>query len=344
MTVLRLSPAGLARSRFALSPLAETLGSIMVLAKPCVDPWLASWHRTHRPAFDGMLAADPFAAGFIRVLVTSSWLPDCVVIPPTGGMRTSLADELAEMADRSDAEFRRQLLPSVEASWEDHDLRWLTGRGFGGRAASVFRQFWTRNIEPDWDRRRMLLEREVMYRAGLLAAHGWPRALEQMTRGSAWEGENGIRFSRRSGPDMPVGEGGMVFVPVSLRTGSWLCEAPSRLALVYPARGSGVLENRSGEKSLARLIGAGRARILWELERPATTTDLALALGVSLGTVGGHLAVLRGAGLVDGTRMGRRVVYRRTGTADVLVEGARSAEPLAGKGSGVRAAPESPAG
>ncbi|MGW3248555.1 helix-turn-helix domain-containing protein [Streptomyces sp. NPDC001070] len=58
--------------------------------------------------------------------------------------------------------------------------------------------------------------------------------------------------------------------------------------------------------------------MLHELERPATTSELAAHLGLSLGTVGGHLAVLRDAGLVTGTRVDRRVVYRRTGAGDLL--------------------------
>jgi DNA-binding transcriptional ArsR family regulator len=41
---------------------------------------------------------------------------------------------------------------------------------------------------------------------------------------------------------------------------------------------------------------------------------------MSLGTVGGHLAVLRDAGLIVGTRVGRRVVYRCTDTGDLLAD------------------------
>ncbi|WP_329306861.1 transcriptional regulator [Streptomyces sp. NBC_01260] len=58
--------------------------------------------------------------------------------------------------------------------------------------------------------------------------------------------------------------------------------------------------------------------MLHELERPATSTELALHFSQSLGTVGGHLAVLRDAGLISGTRVGRRVVNRRTGAGDLL--------------------------
>lgn len=112
----------------------------------------------------------------------------------------------------------------------------------------------------------------------------------------------------------------MLFVPVSESSGTWLREAPSgRYALVYPACGSAAMtaHTRPGH-ALERLIGTGRATILHELEHPATSSELAAQLNQSLGTIGGHLAVLRNADLIVGTRVGRRVVYRRTETGDLL--------------------------
>lgn len=49
--------------------------------------------------------------------------------------------------------------------------------------------------------------------------------------------------------------------------------------------------------------------------------QLTRALRTSLGAVGDHLAVLRRSGLVEGTRTGRAVVYRRTGLGDALIAG-----------------------
>jgi hypothetical protein len=117
----------LSRSRFALSPLAETLGSMIVLGKPCSDPWLTSWHSRHRGVFSAALDADPFAKGLVTLLGSTKWLPHFVGIPPPGGQ------------DSRPAQVR------VET-----------------------------HVSPGWPRRRALLERDVTYRAGLLAAYGWP--------------------------------------------------------------------------------------------------------------------------------------------------------------------------
>ena len=319
MTLLRLSSLALSRSRFALSPLAETLGSIMTLSRPSVDPWLADWHARHQKSFAALLDADPFARGLVAVVTSTKWLPNFVALPPQGGMRTTLKSELPEMAAISDDDVRSELEMAVAHSWEKHDLRWLTGRDWGPRVADLFAFAWTSYVAGDWPRRRTVLERDVMYRAGLLAAFGWPKALDQMSRRSAWVGTDAIRFSSRGGPDRIVSDDGMLFVPVSLRGGTWLCETPpARYALVYPARGAGVSDEQTDAGALQRLIGGGRAAILLELARPATSTELAAALDVSLGTVGGHVAVLRDAGLIVGARVGRRVIYRRTEMGDAL--------------------------
>jgi DNA-binding transcriptional ArsR family regulator len=268
-----------------------------------------------------LLDADPFAKGLVALLGSTKWLPHFVAIPPAGGMHTVLANELRAVAEASDDEVRSGLEESLAHSWERHDLGWLSGRQWGSRAADLLRLVWDMCVSPDWRRRRALLERDVTYRAGLLAAYGWPRALERMNRRSAWVGTDAIRFSDQVAPDRIVGEQGMLFVPVSMSSGTWLCERPPGYhALVYPARGAAETQFRRSGGALERLIGEGRAMILHELERPATSSELATELNLSLGTVGGHLAILREAGLVEGTRVGRRVVYRRTEAGIGLAE------------------------
>ncbi len=321
MTLLRLSSQALSRSRFALSPLAETLAAVRVLDGPTADPWLARWHAEHAPALAATLAADPFARGFVTLLHAGKWLPWLVTHPPHGGMSTTLASELVVVAATPDEVVRSDLRETREKVGAP-ELNWLIGRNLGPRVAALLQRVWTEHVQPDWARRRGLLERDITYRAGLLAAHGWPRALEKMSRRSAWLGTDTIRFTDQPGADRVVGADGMAFVPVSLSAGTWLCEDPDGLyALVYPARGSAAVEPVTAPGALDRLLGAGRARLLHELARPATSSELAHELAVSLGTVGGHLAVLRGSGMVEGQRAGRRVVYRRTQLGDAVVAG-----------------------
>jgi DNA-binding transcriptional ArsR family regulator len=72
------------------------------------------------------------------------------------------------------------------------------------------------------------------------------------------------------------------------------------------------------DDALESLLGRRRAQVLLELDRPASTLELAQRMGVSPGSVSGHLTTLRRAGLVMRRREGRRVVYARTATGDDL--------------------------
>lgn len=236
MTLLRLTPLALSRSRFALSPLAETLGAIRALSGYGGDPWLAAWHRRHRAAFSQALERDPFAAGLIGLLNATTWLPGFVAVPPPHGMRTTIAQELAQLRRATDEQVAGELKEAVVNGGVRQSLDgWLTGQDWGPRIAELLGTVWSRHVQPDWSRRRALLERDVTYRAGLLAAYGWPHALARMNRRSAWVGADAIRISDRPSPDRVVGDDGMLFVPVSQPRGTWLCESPpDRYALVYP--------------------------------------------------------------------------------------------------------------
>ena len=55
--------------------------------------------------------------------------------------------------------------------------------------------------------------------------------------------------------------------------------------------------------------------------KPTATTDLARLLGVTPGCVSQHLALLRANGLVNGHRVGRKVLYARTMLGDALSDG-----------------------
>ncbi|MFF0344893.1 winged helix-turn-helix domain-containing protein [Kribbella sp. NPDC004875] len=303
----------LSRSRFALSPLAETVGAMMSLRRGQPEAWTKSWHAAHQRPFDRRLERDPFLQGLADLLTSTKWLPDFVALPPGGGMTTSLASELDPIRSMPDPEIRATLEVSLQHSWLEHDTSWFSGRDLGAQIASALRSIWDDHVAVDWARRREALEREVMYRAGLLAAFGWPTALEGMSRRSRWVGSDSIRFSDQPGADRFVGAEGLQFVPVTLQSGTWLCESEAGgYALVYPAKRAAV-ENMAGDRpALEQLIGRGRTRILAALSRPATVSELARDLGLSLGTVGRHLRILRDAGLIVSLRDGHKVVYRLT--------------------------------
>jgi DNA-binding transcriptional ArsR family regulator len=90
--------------------------------------------------------------------------------------------------------------------------------------------------------------------------------------------------------------------------------------VVYPTSGIADLwaPDTRPDDALASLLGRRRAQVLFQLDRPASTLELAQRMGVGSGSVSEHLAVLRRAGLVMRRREGRRVIYARTARGDDL--------------------------
>ncbi|WP_433562782.1 ArsR/SmtB family transcription factor [Nocardia sp. CA-151230] len=313
MTLLRLNAVALTRCRFALSPLAETLGTLIALHRPNTDPAYSDRHARLRPALSEWLDRDPVVAGLVPLVAATKWFPSFVAIPPTGGMSTRLADELAAVAAYSDDRVRAEVRDSLMACWAEPDTGWLALDGLGPRIAAVFEHAWTTLVAPDWARRRAILDRDITFRAGLVADHGWHEAIASLRAKPIWSAaDTAIRFSNQDYPDLDITEEGLIFVPRTTPGGWWTCDNPPAYALVYQARGTAAPAATTESDPLATLLGPGRARVTRELTAPATSTQLAALLDISLGTVGAHLGVLRDAGIIAGARTGRNVVYRLT--------------------------------
>lgn len=318
--MLRLGPDTLRASRFGLSPLAETLSTLVRLRRPvggrAIDPQvreLGSW-----------LSKDPFADGLLRLVAATKYLPDFVAIPPVG-MDTRVEDELAAMSAIDDQAARETLAIAQHFAWASDGLAWAEVDHVTGRAAEALARGWTQFVQPDWPRRRAIMERDIHYRVGTIAVDGWRQALDGMARGLHWVGPDIIQFSTQTHPDRLIGDDGLVFVPHTGPNGQWTCEAPPRFALVYPARGA-LAGHPPVNRGLTHLLGLGKAAVLAELATPATPSQLAAVLGVSLGTILSHLASLRDAGVVVTHRNGRAVYYELSPTGEQLASLMRANE------------------
>jgi DNA-binding transcriptional ArsR family regulator len=313
VTLLCFGPDALQASRFAVSPLAETLSEITRL-RQALDGRVAS---PRVKAFGRWLGTDPFLNGLLRLVTATKYLPDFVAIPPAAGLNGSLAGELSAMRAIDDRAAHATLAEAQRFAWDSDGIAWAKVDGITHRTAAVFADAWARFVEPDWPRRRAIMERDIHHRAGVIAVSGWRRVLDGMAPGVGWVGHDAIRFSTQNYADRQIGSDGLILVPHTGLSGQWTCESPSRIAFVYPAKGA-MAEHPPPEGGVARLIGRGRARVVAEVRMPATPSQLAAVLGVSLGTVSAHLAALREAGVVTTRRSGRAVYYELTPVGDEL--------------------------
>jgi DNA-binding transcriptional ArsR family regulator len=314
MTLLKVDATDLANTRFALSPMTEVMAALHVLSGSRRRPWLAPWLERHRAAAAAVRADHPALDALVTALRTARWTPDFLAPVPLG-MQTAFDDELAGVRTTEPDRARHDLtLTAGGALLEAFDRSDVVDRLADGVAA-----LWERVLAPDWPQRRALLERDVVQRAGRLATYGWGRALEGLRSGFRLLPGGYIRVNDWPGPPFEVAGARVVFVPNGFGEG-WLgLDRPHAYALVYPARGVAATSDDRRPDGLDRLVGRSRAGVLRALDSPASTTQLVGTLGMSLGAVGDHLAVLREGGLVSRVRSGRSVLYRRTALGDALV-------------------------
>ncbi len=112
-----LVPADLlARSRFVVSPLSETVAALTLLseASALTMPWQRAFRTTHQEAYAELLADDRVLGALAGSLwrprrgTVPGWMADFLSLPPLGGAAT-FADELDQLADWGDERMRAEL-------------------------------------------------------------------------------------------------------------------------------------------------------------------------------------------------------------------------------------------
>jgi DNA-binding transcriptional ArsR family regulator len=304
----------LARTRIAISPLAEVAASVFLLRRNPADaiPWpYDAWARRtqeilrRRPS----LSEDLY---YFRLAASS---PDFFIPLPETALPT-LADQLEQV---------RNTPPSVVAEqfaryWPDGDVdpELLAFRDDTeaalDRFAGAIEAYWEATIAPFWPAMRNALDEEVLLRARALAADGPDALLSRLHERIRWE-RPVLTLVKSLEHSFQAVDQRLLLVPLIFSRGALICSSdhPDVVMVTYQSRGAAVLASSpapsSSDDRLALLVGRGRAAVLRALAVPGTTTALATALGLAPSTVSEHLAGLQAAGVVHRRRAGRRVLY-----------------------------------
>lgn len=324
---LEVGQEDLARCRFAISPLWELTNALRLLrdsaggAPATVRPWLERVRGRYETlrgdiGIQAVLALQPpgYGVDFLS--------------PIPRGVATTIENLLDTVRStpydlaHAEIEYALRGQPDVDPQVR----RLLAGHQVATHLADALATAWKTLLESDWTLLRAILERDLVHRAERLVTGGWAAALDDLHPRLRWR-DGRIETEQWEGP-ATLGGRGLLFVPsvfIWPALGLTL-DPPWPPALVYPARGVAALWENSRaavpDRALARLLGASRATVLAALDEPASTTQLAVTLGQSLGGLGDHLATLRDAGLVARARSGRSVLYRRTPVGDAVVAAA----------------------
>ena len=321
LLVLELDVADLAATRFAISPLCETLKAVQLLGRPDTPSVSRPWVRWAR----AQLGRRPLRLPRLWPLVATDlpyWPEFLMPAPP--GKAPGFGEELARLCATPEEPVRASLRRVFGAGpWPDSATDLLERpRESLEQIAAELTDCHDRLIVPHWERIRSVLDADVAYHAGLLAGGGARALFSDLHPGLRWSAGRLLLSDAETGPDeITLGPDGVVLMPSVFTWPEWSVKraTSTQTTLVYPARGaatvweSGLDAGGPGPgdpRAVESLLGTPRARLLAALRSPATTTALAGRLGVTPGAVSQHLAVLRRGGLVDRQRSGRTVLYQ----------------------------------
>lgn len=312
----------LSNSRFALSPLFELNGLLRTLTGLGRQPLPRAWSARLQPILRRLRRTTELDA--VLALQTRAGGAEFVA-PPPHGMAQTYADDLAAVRSTPVSEARDEIAHCLDlrSPVPGHIAATLASDDVVDRVADALDIAWRELMAADWPALRAICERDVAHRAEQLSRAGWAGALHDLHSRLRWR-DGGIDIIR-DGDRRAISPAGMglllvpsVFLWPALAVFDNLAWPTT---LVYPARGSAALRQPrppAAPGALADLVGRSRAQLLMSLDSPASTTQLGRTLTMATGAVGDHLTVLRHAGLVDRTRIGRSVLYRRTPLGDAV--------------------------
>jgi DNA-binding transcriptional ArsR family regulator len=321
---IELGVAELATTRFAISPLSETVACLQQLAgrdrQAVTLPWLR-WAEDE-------LARAPLDLPWTWPLIVHDrphW-PEFLVPAPRGA-GPSIEDDLAALRRTTAGQVRASLGRVFGAGLSGTTAELAARPAAGLRAiATELRAAHDRLVAPHWPRIRATLDADVAHRARVLAAGGSEKLFDGLHPDLHWRDGRLLLTGDRDRADSAVDRGpeGLVLIPVALGSPYVLVKGhtSTQTTVRYPARGCGALwtaGTRPPSGGTVRLLGRARAGLLEAVRSPATTTELARALGVTPSAVSQHLKVLRENGLVARERSGRQVVYLITALGAALL-------------------------
>lgn len=331
MIELTVDAAGLARSRFAVSPLHEVVATLLpwgLSPAAHADPWVARARRVLRRARLPLLSELALEGG--------GYVPDFLSPHPSGpspGVEEELERVRCTPPERVLGELEalrtgrpRNGLAGCELPPGARRAMARGGASVARQAADELRRYWELAFAPHWEAAKSVLDAEVDRCAGVLARHGAARLFNSLHPDIRWS-DGTLRVESRFRIELPVAL--VVVVPSLVAARPAVAVDPTRAGdrppmLACPVRDKAVADAiapAAPSAATAQLLGPTRAGLLAALAQPASTAQLAARHFLSPATVSYHLGVLHRAGLVVRARSGRSVLYRRTPEGSRLAAG-----------------------
>ncbi|GAT65348.1 arsR family transcriptional regulator [Planomonospora sphaerica] len=300
-----------------MSPIHEVVSLAQLLTEPQRHPMFHPWlRRRHRSL------SEPDLSALTVFMADGAYRPDFLDPSPMSGEPTfeeGMDALLAAPADQTYAE----LVDATRGRGTETVRRLLDDPGRArSEAADALRRLWKAVVEPEWPSMRQALRAEMLDRAIQVNREGLRAVLPRLHHSAACEGDT-VTVEKTVDIDVDCPEG-LILVPSLFITDRVQCTTSDHWtpAIYYPASGRYLWAAPPTPRSLDRLLGATRSRILTALTTPLQTTVVAGLVGVTAPTASEHLAILRDAGLIDSSRTGRTATHELTEAGRALLEAA----------------------
>ncbi|MCG5213602.1 DUF5937 family protein [Streptosporangium soli] len=321
---IRFTAAAVAKVRFAVSPLGETVLALRILLGTGGHAVHRPWVRRARP-----LLADERELPLLRALIAGP-MPSFLFPAPEERL-PSMTTELDLLRATGEDFYRREYgaVLGVPAEEVPEPAAVLP------RLAQALHRCHELLIAPQWGRMRSVLDADLAKRALTLVDGGVQALFAELHRDIAWDGGQLVVHGRRTPHAVytvdPGGHGLVLLPSVFNWPNVGVDKSPVAAASIrYPAVGVGLLWEAPppAPAGLASVLGRTRTALLVALAEPLTTAALATRLGITPSAVSQHLGALRGAGLVSTRRNGRTALHLRTErAAQLLGTSARGSSP-----------------
>jgi DNA-binding transcriptional ArsR family regulator len=330
-----LAGTDLAGVRFAVSPLNELVLSLRAWVDPGRYPANLPWLRKLRETQSSL-----DTAALLALTNDNRWTPDFLTPRPRRPVNR-IEDELAAIA-RTDGEVLHRDIRLVHPHGAlPHPLRGSTAL-VRTRILDALWEYWRACFEPHWARMSAMLDSDVNHRARLIVRHGLAGMFASL--GDTVRLADSAVTVRISKPEVGYTRsttGGLTLVPTMWSSSpSAPISALEPPMIMYGARGQATVWEATppvSPSALVHLLGTTRAALLLRLAAPASSTELAVHLGVTTSAVNQHLRALHTAGLLERMRHGRSVLYQRSDIGERLCA-------HVGQGSRVAVSPRGSAG
>lgn len=297
-----------------MSPIHEVVSLARLLTEPRRHPMYHQWLRRRRHRLSGL-----DLTGLTVYMADGAYRPDFLDPSPAcseptieEGLAALLATptdqvyaELLDAVAGQDSQVRRRLLDDPDRA--------------KSQAAVAVRRLWKAALEPEWPSMRQALRAEMLDRAVQVNREGLRAVIPRLHHSTACDAET---ITVESTAEVEVGcPSGLLMVPSLFITDRVQCTTADHWtpAIYYPASGRYLWAAPPTPRSLDRLLGTTRSRILAALTSPMQTTVVAKLMGVTPPTASEHLAVLRNAGLIESSRTGRTATHELTDTGRALL-------------------------